>query len=218
MKRWIDTAVTRFNIAMWGTTIGTFALLAFFVFMTEDLGFPYLNTAFVISWLIAVFMTIPILIYMKRRPTDKEPTWGEAMLGATYVFALLFWIYGVVPHQFLTFADNELSWRSDRRLIGPRLPAGWGIGEKSTVLNDNGVAIEQNQGILDWALPFHLNYRVVRDVLAVVLYNVYLAANIAVWSMWQRRDEVIKTTDVEKASRYGRPVVRRERPAEPVGV
>lgn len=203
---------------MWGTTIGLFGLIAVYVFLTEDTGFPYLNTAFVLTWLIAIAMTIPILIYMKRRPVDQEPTWGEAMVGATYVFALLFWIYGVVPHQFLTYADNELSWRSDRRLIGPRLPANWEFGEKSMIVNDAGETVQQNQGILDWALPMHLNYRVIRDVLAVIIYNIYLAANIALFSMWQRRGDEIKTTDVEKASRYGRPVVKAERPAEPVGV
>ena len=54
-------------------------------------------------------------------------TWGEAMLGGAYVFALLFLVFGVVPHQWLIYADNELGWRdgqdprrarrSERRLV-----------------------------------------------------------------------------------------------------
>ena len=39
--------------------------------------------------------------------------WGEAMVAATYVFFLMFWVYGVVPHQWLTWVQNELKWRTD---------------------------------------------------------------------------------------------------------
>lgn len=198
---------------MWGTTIGIFGLIAVWVFLTEDRGFPYLNTALVVTWLIALGMTIPILIYAKRRPADQDPTWGEAMLGATYVFALMFWIYGVVPHQFLVFADSELNWRSDRGLIGPRLP--W--GEKSIIF-ENGVEKEVGQGVLAWALPFDLNYRIVRDLIAVHIYVFGLAANMAVWSIWQKRGQQLPSTDLETSSRYGRPVIKRERPAETAGV
>ena len=47
-------------------------------------------------------------------------TWGEAMVAATYVFFLMFWVYGVVPHQWLTWAQNELKWRSDAIARRPR--------------------------------------------------------------------------------------------------
>ena len=44
------------------------------------------------------------------------------MLGSVYVFGVFFLAYGVVPHQWLTHADNELDWRprqaADRSGVG----------------------------------------------------------------------------------------------------
>jgi len=75
--------------------------------------------AFIVSLLLTVAMVAPIFPYAKRRPVGTPLTWGEAMLGATYVFFIIFWIYGVVPHQFLTWADSELNWRPDVVWLGP---------------------------------------------------------------------------------------------------
>ena len=55
----------------------------------------------------------------KRRPVGTPLTWGEAMVAATYVFFLMFWVYGVVPHQWLAWADNELGWRPTSSSLGP---------------------------------------------------------------------------------------------------
>ena len=75
--------------------------------------------AFVGSVALSIVMTAAILWYAKRRPVGTPVSWGEAMFAATYVFLLMFWAYGVVPHQWLTWADNELGWRSDAYLLGP---------------------------------------------------------------------------------------------------
>ena len=75
--------------------------------------------AFVSSIIVTALIVGGILAYQKRRPADQVVTWGEAMLGSMIVFFLMFWVYGVVPHQFLTWADNELNWRSDKILFGP---------------------------------------------------------------------------------------------------
>ena len=117
------------------------------------------------------------------------------MVGATYVFFNLFWIYGAVPHQWLTYADAELAWRSDNFLIGPRI---W-----------NG------QGLLEWALPFDLSYGTIRDLIAVVIYGVGLVANVAVFVMWQKRGDTVEQPELETQSRYGRPLLRA---SEKVGV
>ena len=42
-----------------------------------------------------------------------------AMLASTFVFFLFWWAYGVVPHLWLTWADNELGWRADQNFWGP---------------------------------------------------------------------------------------------------
>ena len=75
--------------------------------------------AFVLSLIIGVIGVAVIFPYRKRRPVGTTLTWGEAMVSATYVFFLFFWVYGVVPHLWLTWADNELGWRPDKLLLGP---------------------------------------------------------------------------------------------------
>ena len=135
-------------------------------------------------------MTAAILEYAKRRPADAPMSWGEANIGAMYVFLLLFWIYGIVPHQFLSYADNELQWRVDRLLVGP-----------------TGLGFTDGEGLLSWALPFEITYLVVRDIFAVVIYGLGLAGNIAMFAVWQGRGKVAPTEVVEQST-YGRPLVR----------
>ena len=75
--------------------------------------------AFATSLIIGLLGSLVIVLYSRRRPVDAPVTWGEAMAAATFVFFLLFWWYGVIPHQWLAYADNELGWRSDKLLLGP---------------------------------------------------------------------------------------------------
>lgn len=200
-KRWINSAVAKFHGANFGSMIGTFVVVAIWVGLTEDRAFPWLNTAFVVTWVAAAILASVIIEYAKRRPVGKTYTWGEAMIGSTLAFFIMFWIYGVVPHQFLTFADSELNWRSDRLLVGPQVP--W-----SPVIGQNANGGDIHQGIFQWALPFDLNYRVVRDLGAVIIYNIFLALNIAAFLVWQNRGkEDLTATEAEK-SRYGRPIQR----------
>lgn len=191
MKRYIDGAIAKFWIVMLGTTVGLFVLIAVWVGLTVDgRQAPYLNVAFVTSWIIALLLLLPVFSIMKSRPADKVATWGESMLGAVYVFFILFWIYGTVPHQWLTFAEAELNWRSDAFLIGFRTP--W----------------DNSQGILQWALPFDITYATLKDLIAVIVYGVGLVANVAVFSMWQKRGDTVAAPELESQSRYGRPIIK----------
>lgn len=191
MKRYIDGAIQKFVINLLGVTVGLFAVIAIWVGITnKEVQFPYLNVAFVASWVVAVAMLVPVLWLMRTRPADKVATWGESMIGATYTFFILFWIYGTVPHQWLTFADSELNWRSDAFMIGPRVP--WG----------------DQQGILEWALPFDMTYAVLKDIIAVKIYGIALVCNVAIVSMWQKRGDMIKVDESEAGSRYGRPLIK----------
>ena len=52
----------------------------------------------------------------RRRPPGAPFTWGEALVAATFVFGLMLLGYGIVPNQWLKWADNELLWRSDKIL------------------------------------------------------------------------------------------------------
>jgi hypothetical protein len=138
--------------------------------------------AFVLSVVILVLLVAPIGWYTKRRPVGTWMSWGEAMAAGTYVFFIMFWAYGVVPHQWLTLADGDWQWRPDRIIVG------WG-------------------GFLqDW-LPFEMSYQTMRDIVGVLIYVVVLGGNIALWAKWQGRGDVKPGDDIEK-SRYGRPLVK----------
>src|SRR5262245_61701417 len=75
--------------------------------------------AFTMSILVTVVMALGLVLVGKRRPVGTPLTWGEAMVASVYVFFLLFWAYGVVPHLWLAWADNELTWRPDKLVFGP---------------------------------------------------------------------------------------------------
>ena len=54
------------------------------------------NVAFWSSVIVTAVLVGGIFWYMGRRPAGTPVTWGEAMVGAVYVFFLMFWIFGVV--------------------------------------------------------------------------------------------------------------------------
>jgi len=144
--------------------------------------------AFVTS-LIVTFITVGgIVAYQKRRPAGQAVTWGEAMFGSMVVFFLMFWVYGVVPHQWLTWADNELNWRTDKILYGP-------------------FDILKSQQDGGWS-PIRINYVVVRDLIAVVIYLIALGGNIAMWSAWQKRGAKQSDEKTPERSTFGRPLVK----------
>jgi len=77
------------------------------------LKWPGMNQAFLFSFFLTLVLTGAIIVVGMRRPPDRKATWGEAVFGATYVFAVLFIAFGVVPHQFIDHADKNLGWRKD---------------------------------------------------------------------------------------------------------
>lgn len=142
--------------------------------------------------------------YAGKRPFDKALTWGEAMIAAVFVFFIFFWIYGVVPHFWLTWADAELNWRADRAFQGPHLPL---IGQVDSAGNEIGLLADQPSG--GW-MPFTITYLVLRDLIAVAIYGVALGGNIWYWQHWQSRKSRSESAAVEAEapSEFGRPLVR----------
>jgi hypothetical protein len=124
----------------------------------------------------------------KRRPVGTPLSWGEAMFAAVYVFFVLFLAYGVVPHQWLNHADNNLRWRKDAILYGP-----YDI-LKPKALGGN--------------FPFTLSYQEIRDIVAVLIYAIFLGLHIYLWTWWQKRGKAKPSTEVATSS-YGRPLVRK---------
>ena len=72
---------------------------------------------FIISLLLCVIAGVVFMWLVRRPKPELPPTWAQSMLGATAVFALFLLIYGVVPHEWLTWADSSLNLREDRLLI-----------------------------------------------------------------------------------------------------
>ncbi|HET6664429.1 MAG TPA: hypothetical protein VFG94_09230 [Acidimicrobiales bacterium] len=143
--------------------------------------------ALVLSLLIAFGGFGAMVLYAKRRPVGAPLSWGEAMLAATLAFALMFWAYGVVPHQWLTYSGNELSWRPDKILLGPKLP------------------FTGREGLFEYFLPFTVNYENLSHIGAVLIYGLFLGMHVAAWSIWQGRG---KEKPLELDSAYGRPLVK----------
>ena len=143
--------------------------------------------ALVLSFVIAIGGFVGMVAFGKRRPIGATLSWGEAMVGAAAVFGLMFWAYGVVPHQWLLYAENELRWRSDKILVGPQLP------------------FSGNEGLFEYFLPFTLSFENLSHLVAVSLYGLFLGMHVAGWAIWQDR---AKQKPVELTSGYGRPLVK----------
>src|SRR5688500_5254682 len=111
-----------------------------------------------------------LIAVAKRREPGTYFTWGEAFFAAVFVSTLLFMAFGVVPHQWLAPADDELGWRSDS--LGIRTPFGR--------LFENGVTFGGRGRII-------ISAQVIRDIIATVIYVVFLVGQIVGWLWWQRR-------------------------------
>lgn len=148
--------------------------------------------AFVASLIVLFGLLALVVPFAKRHPVGSSLTWGEAMVAATWAFFLMWWAYGVVPHLWLTWADNELKWRPD------------------VLLSDYAPFL----GFLDpvasgGSFPFTISMQSVRDLIAVVIYVVFLGINIWAWAYWQDRGKRAEKAKVLVTSDYGRPLVKR---------
>jgi len=153
----------------------------------DVLKWPGVNQAFVFSFLLTTVLALIVIPYGKRRKPGVPVSWGEAMIGATFIFAVLFLAFGVVPHQWIDHADKNLGWRKDKPLLGP-----------------GGILKAQSSG---GSFPFEVSYEALRDIIVVVIHAFYIGLfmYIAVW--WQKRGQT-QAKELE-TSTYGRPLVRK---------
>jgi hypothetical protein len=75
---------------------------------------------FFISLLLTVACGVVFMRLVKRPKSELPATWAQSMLGALAVFALFLLVYGVVPHEWLTWADSKLGLREDKILLDTR--------------------------------------------------------------------------------------------------
>jgi len=157
-------------------------------------------TGFIASLIVTgVMIGIVIFVGMRRKP-GAPLTWGEAFVAATFGFALLLMIYGVVPDRWLRWADGELKWRSDA--IG--IPVGplHFLGNKENVIFGDGVTFYGRGRIL-------ITKQVIRDIVAATFYIVFGLGQIWIWFWWQNRGKKAAAPPAIETSAYGRPLVRK---------
>jgi hypothetical protein len=153
----------------------------------DILRWPGMNQAFLFSFFLTLVLIAAIVLVGMRRPADRKATWGEAIFGATYVFAVMFIAFGVVPHQFIDHADKELGWRKDKLIFGP-----------FDLLKPKSFGGQ---------FPFDVSYEAIRDIVVVVIHVFYFVIMGLIFAWWQKRGAA-KTKEVATSS-YGRPLARK---------
>ena len=153
----------------------------------DVLEWPGMNQAFIVSFGGTLILSLVLIPYGKRRPTDKPLLWGDALLGATYLFGLLFLAFGVVPHQWIDHADKDLGWSRDKLIFGP-----------------GGILKPESAG--GWN-PITLQYEALRDIIVVLIHVLFFGLYIFLAIWWQKRGEV-KPKELP-TSTYGRPLVKK---------
>ena len=106
-----------------------------------------------------------VLLYGRRRPVGAPLSWGEAMAAGLVAMFLFLWWYGVIPHQWLTYAEGELSWRPDSLIVEPT----------------------GNQ-------PLTVSYQTLRDIIAVGIVGLGLTLQIGLWAWWNDRGKARPVT------------------------
>ena len=152
-------------------------------------GAHIFSARYISSVVVFMVLLLPFFWMADRRTPGESLTWGEAMVAAVYVFGLLFWLYGVIPHEYLNWADSELSWRPDKKVIGPEGTWTW-----------------LSEGL--WtSIPLTIHKQIFRDVIAVLLYAVGLGGFIWAFAFWNdRAKKAAAEAAVEKVSTYGGPL------------
>ena len=146
-----------------------------------------------VSSLVILFLGVGICLFIgRRRPLGTPLTWGEAFVAATFVFGLMVVAYGVIPHQWLDYADNELLWRPDRILLA--------ISANGITFGDAAKAVTARGRIF-------ISYQTIRDFVAAGLYIVFLGVQMYMWAAWQKRGR--SKAGLEPTSRFGRPLIRK---------
>ena len=168
-------------------------------------------TAFYSSLVLLIVLMGGAVAYGKRRPLGTPLTWGEAMVAAMFVFGLFFLAYGIVPHEWLNWADSSLKWRRDAtgiplgafRMVANKKWENHWYSYKSNALWPNGITFFGRGRVI-------LTKETIRDAVAAGLYIVLLGVQIAMWSAWQKRGKkAAAQAAIQPSSAYGRPLVRK---------
>jgi hypothetical protein len=158
------------------------------------------------SLLLLIGIAVSVVLIRTPKRSAEPATWAATILGAMFVWALMILAYGVVPHEWLTFANAELNWGKDTYFL------------------------QQGQFLGGRFPPFDVPRFVGADVVAATMYVVFGVLNVFLFSAWQKRKvaEPVATPEGEEpappvtggfarlrrrragVSAYGRPVTTSE--------
>jgi hypothetical protein len=141
--------------------------------------------ALVTSIVITALMIAGVIEYGKRRPVDRQTSWGEAMLGSAFVFMLLLMVFGVVPDRWVRLTDNEWGWSVEKMLF-----------TEGQFIDGNPITFP----------PMRMDLKKVSDIVVVIQHIVALVGLPLLWLWWQKRDQ--KKAVAEPVSYFGRPLVK----------
>lgn len=141
--------------------------------------------ALITSIVITTLMIAGVIGYGKRRPIDRQTSWGEAMLGSAFVFMLLLMVFGVVPDRWVRLTDNEWGWSVEKMLF-----------TEGQFIDGNPITFP----------PMRMDLKKVSDVVVVIQHIVALVGLPLLWMWWQKRDQ--KKAVAEPVSDFGRPLVK----------
>jgi hypothetical protein len=161
------------------------------------LGYP-VRLEFFVSLFIFIAGIALVFAVGRRRPPGTPLTWGEALIGATFVFGLMLVGYGVVPNEWLKWADNQLLWRPDR--IWFAISTKWPV-----FFTGANAATEAAAG----RGRIIVSFQALRDIIAATIYIVILASQVWLWVAFQKRGRKPVSEEVARTSTFGRPVVKR---------
>ena len=153
------------------------------------LEWPGVNMAFLLSFFGTIALTLAVIPYGKRRPVGKPVSWGEAMLGAFYAFAV-----------------HAPRLRHRARTSGSTTPTATSAGQGQDIIGPGGILQPQADG--GW-FPFTLQYEAVRDIVVVIIHVIFFGLVIFIFTWWQKRGTAAKPgTEIETSS-FGRPLVKK---------
>lgn len=152
--------------------------------------------AIIVDLVLVFWVAHGLLMVASRepRPAEQKATWSECYLGAVGVFALMALAYGVIPHEWMEFANGYLQWGDTSKFV-----------------------FQSNQEMLffPWNWPFNFDYPALRDIVVSGIYVVLLGLNVMLFVKWQDRKRVPDAAPAvaddalpAKRSRFGRPLRR----------
>jgi len=155
--------------------------------------------AFTSALVIDILLILIAMRTVMRRPKGTPLTWGEAFVGATFIFAIFYLSYAMVPHQFITMCDKDFGWRSD--IFGIPMGPFWALpGIHRHIIWANGITFFGHGRI-------KINEQSVRDIAVTQIYGIAFVTHFKLFGMANRRGE--RGAEVVPVSPYGRPLVRK---------